>query len=205
MNLLLIGPGRIGAALAPALTTAGHTVRVLTRQDYGDFLQPTYDPAPAIASIEACDAVILLAGAFALNANREAMGQANATGPLRIAEALHRRFPQAQIIAFLDARIRRPEEALPPEVRAYVAAKRRLAGWVLGAAKAWGAATGARVNGIAPGPVMPPPDRRHSEKAGRCLTPRPTISDLLAALRFLLETPSVTGQILYVDAGQHLL
>ncbi len=205
MNLLLIGPGRIGKALLPLLQAEGHTVTVRTREAYGDFCIPTYDAAPAVEGIERCDAVLLLAGCFQLNADEEVMGQANATGVIRIAEAVHKKFPQAQVIGFLDARIGRAPEALPENIRAYMASKRRLATWLLGAARAWGRTTGARVNAIAPGPVLPPPDKAHSEKAGECLTPRPTINDIYSAVHYLLTAPSVTGQILYVDAGQHLL
>lgn len=205
MHLVLAGPGRIGAALVPGLQAQGHTVTLLTRQDYGDFLAPAYDPGPAVARVAACDALLLLAGRFELNAPEEVMGQANATGPLRIAEAVHARFPQAQIIAFLDSRIRRPLSSVPPAVRAYLASKQRLARWVLAAARTWGQTTGARVNAIAPGPVFPPPEKAHSEPGGPCLTPRPTVADLLSGVTFLLSTPSVTGQILYIAAGQQLL
>ena len=68
MNLLLAGPGRIGAALVPGLQAQGHTVTLLTRQDYGDFLAPAYDLGPAVETVAACDALLLLAGRFALNA-----------------------------------------------------------------------------------------------------------------------------------------
>ena len=205
MEIVLVGPGRIGEALEARLRVQGHGVQILSRRAYGDFLAPAYDPAPAVSRVAACDAVLLLAGRFELNGREEALAQTNVTGPLRVAEALHARFPQAQTVAFLDSRIRRPLAVVPPEVRAYLAAKKRLANWVLGAAKAWGRATGARVNAIAPGPVLPPPDQAHREKGGACLTPRPTIEDIARAVQFLLETPSVTGQILYVAAGQQLL
>lgn len=205
MDLVLVGPGRIGAALLPLLQAEGHTVTILSRREYGDFLLPHYDPGAAVAQVQACDGVLLLAGRFELNADPEAMGQQNATGPIRVAEALHRKFPKAQLIAFLDARILRPEASLPPALRAYMASKRRLARWVLGVARSWGLTEGTRVNAIAPGPVLPPPEKAHSEPAGQCLTPRPTVADIHAAVRFLLETPSVTGQILYVAAGQQVL
>ena len=45
----------------------------------------------------------------------------------------------------------------------------------------------------------------HSEKAGECLTPRPTLADLHACVSLLLSVPSITGQILYPAAGQQLL
>lgn len=205
MHLLVVGPGRIGKALAARLQQDGHLLTIRSREAYGDFFVPTYDPGPALAEIETCDAVLLCAGAFELNASLERMVQANHTGPVRIAEAIHSKFPQAHIITFLDARIQRPETALPANIHAYMASKRLHAQWTLAAAKTWGTATGCRVNAIAPGPVLPPPDKAHSEKAGACLTPRPTTDDIYQAVNFLLMTPSVTGQILYIAAGQQLL
>ena len=205
MHIVLVGPGRIGAMLMPRLQQSGHNITVLSRREYGDFFNPVYDPGAACAAVSACDAIVLLAGLFELHANEERMGQANATGPIRVAENLHARFPKAQVIAFLDARIQRPADALPEAIRPYMASKRRLARWVHGAALAWGRCCGTRVNAIAPGPVLAPPNKAHSEKGGACLTPRPTIEDIGAALDFLLATPSVTGQILYVAAGQQLL
>lgn len=61
-----------------------------------------------------------------------------------------------------------------------------------------------RVNAVAPGPVVAP--RGVHELAGDLLTDRrPTASDVATAVAFLLETESVTGVVLPVDAGQHLL
>lgn len=205
MHILVAGPGRIGEALALRLQQDGHTLTIRSRQAYGDFLSPTYDPGPALNDLQHCDALLLTAGAFELNASPERMLQANHTGPIRIAEAVHARFPHAHIITFLDARIHRPQHALPPPLQGYLYAKKVHAQWTLAAARTWGLQTACRVNAIAPGPVLPPPNKAHSEKAGLCLTPRPTLDDLYNAVTFLLSTPSVTGQILFVTAGQHLL
>ncbi len=60
-----------------------------------------------------------------------------------------------------------------------------------------------RVNGVAPGPVLAP-EGVH-EKAGRLLVARPSPADVASAVAFLLETPSVTGAVIPVDGGQHLL
>jgi pteridine reductase len=65
------------------------------------------------------------------------------------------------------------------------------------------------VNGVAPGPVLPPPGKPGSylkERAGRIplgksCPPR----DIAAAVISLLENDSITGQIVFVDGGQHLL
>ena len=62
-----------------------------------------------------------------------------------------------------------------------------------------------RVNGVAPGPVLPPTDPANREKGGDILLPRrPTPSDVASAVAFLLEADAVTGQVLAVDSGQSL-
>jgi NAD(P)-dependent dehydrogenase (short-subunit alcohol dehydrogenase family) len=61
-----------------------------------------------------------------------------------------------------------------------------------------------RVNEVAPGPVFAP-EGVH-EKAGDILLPhRPTAEDVASAVAFLLENGSITGAVLPVDSGQHLL
>ena len=204
-TLVFVGPGRIGEAVRTSFDPKDFQITVLSRREYGDFLSPDYVPETAIETLTACDALICFVGLFELNAPEARMRQANDTAIRRIAEATHRRFPTAQIITFLDARIHRAPETLPEAVRAYVQSKQSLTQWTLEKALEWGRTSGTRVNAIAPGPVLPPPNKTHSEKAGDCLTPRPTPADIAAALHFLLETPSVTGQILYVAAGQQLL
>nr|WP_040613015.1 SDR family oxidoreductase [Oceanicaulis sp. HTCC2633] len=64
-----------------------------------------------------------------------------------------------------------------------------------------------RVNGIAPGLTLP--SAHHSEvEFERVHDDNPlkrgsTPEDLVAALRFFVNTPSVSGQVLCVDGGQH--
>lgn len=60
-----------------------------------------------------------------------------------------------------------------------------------------------RVNAVAPGPVLAPEGVR--EKAGDMIAARPTPGDVAAAVAFLLATPSLTGVVIPVDGGQHLL
>ena len=109
LHLLLTGPGRIGAGLEPRLRADGHTVRILTRADYGDFADPAFDPHPTVDALPADpapDAILHLAGLFQIGpaADPDRLLRANAHGPIALAEALHARFPHAQHILFLDAR-----------------------------------------------------------------------------------------------------
>ena len=43
------------------------------------------------------------------------------------------------------------------------------------------------------------------ELAGELLVTRPTPEDVAAAISYLLSAPSVTGTVIPVDGGQHLL
>ena len=66
-----------------------------------------------------------------------------------------------------------------------------------------------RVNGIAPGPVLPPPQHPAGdvrELGGMIpLVEPPSPEQIAEAVLFLLQADSITGQILCVDGGQHLL
>ena len=65
-----------------------------------------------------------------------------------------------------------------------------------------------RVNAVAPGPTIanirqdPEDFRRQQESV--ILGHGPGASEIADAVRFLLEAPSITGQLLTVDGGQHL-
>ena len=71
------------------------------------------------------------------------------------------------------------------------------------------AKTGVRVNAIAPGPVLPAnsPDSSTFESAVQAtpLQREVSLEELCMALTYLINANSVTGQILFVDSGQHLL
>jgi NAD(P)-dependent dehydrogenase (short-subunit alcohol dehydrogenase family) len=66
-----------------------------------------------------------------------------------------------------------------------------------------------RVNAVAPGPVLPPPegsDKNMSELAGKIpLKSFPVPEQIADAVVYLLKADSCTGQVIFVDGGQHLL
>lgn len=107
------------------------------------------------------------------------------------------------VINLLDRRITSHDPTCVP----YLLTKKALAAFTESAALAL--APGIRVNGVAPGPVLPPPgrDARYLRaRGGRVpLARRLVPEDIAAAVLSLLAQPAVTGQILYVDGGQHLL
>jgi NAD(P)-dependent dehydrogenase (short-subunit alcohol dehydrogenase family) len=66
---------------------------------------------------------------------------------------------------------------------------------------------GIRVNAIAPGVVLTPMNRDTPKDAIEGLSPmgRPsTVKNITDAVMYLIDAPTVTGDILYVDGGAHL-
>ncbi|MEO1092378.1 MAG: SDR family oxidoreductase, partial [Pseudomonadota bacterium] len=65
-----------------------------------------------------------------------------------------------------------------------------------------------RVNAIAPGLTLPSGTQTEAEfRDAHARTPLARgnqLEDLVAALRYLLDAPAVSGQTLFVDGGQHL-
>lgn len=108
-----------------------------------------------------------------------------------------------QIINILDAAICTNETAYS----AYLLAKKSMADFTKMAALQW--APNFRVNAIAPGPVLPAnsPDNSNFETVvlASPLKKEVSLSDLFEALAYLINANSVTGQVLFVDSGQHLL
>lgn len=66
-----------------------------------------------------------------------------------------------------------------------------------------------RVNGIAPGLVLPPEGKDVSYLQNLAqdipLKRYGGVDDIIEAFRFLLESQFITGQIIYVDGGDHLI
>ena len=94
------------------------------------------------------------------------------------------------------------ESTLNDPKRPYLASKRSLLDFTRSAAAMF--ATTLRVNGVAPGPVLAPTGV-HVKAGETLLDRRPTTDDVAAAVSYLLGAESVTGVIIPVDAGQHLI
>jgi pteridine reductase len=109
---------------------------------------------------------------------------------------------RGSIVFIADAGVDRPHaDSLP-----YDMAKAALTALTRGLAKAL--APEARVNAVAPGPIMFPKDypeasKRH-DRATTLLGREGTPEDVARAVRFLLESPYVTGAVLPVDGGFRL-
>lgn len=107
------------------------------------------------------------------------------------------------VINLLDRRI----ESHDPDCLPYLLSKKALAEFTRTAALAL--APRIRVNGVAPGSVLPPPGKGAAylrDAAGLVpLACRVTPADVAQAVVALLRLETVTGQIVFVDGGQHLL
>ncbi len=125
----------------------------------------------------------------------------NLLAPLWMTRAFAQRPGKGKIINLLDRRITCNEAGMLP----YLLSKRALAD--LTALAALELAPRIAVNGVAPGPVLGPAGGAEvREKAGFVpLGKRPSRADVASAVLMLLECDSITGQVLFVDGGQHLL
>ena len=123
--------------------------------------------------------------------------------PLELMKEFRRRSKTGCIINILDQRIVKNDLS----GGSYLLSKKALSDATLSAAAQWGPEI--RVNAIAPGPVFPPVGMEDSkmEKTLKTLPlKRPvSVGDLTDGALFLAENESVTGQILFIDCGQHLV
>lgn len=128
------------------------------------------------------------------------MLEINLIAPVLMTRAFAKITGKGKIINILDRRI----AGLEPGLAAYLLSKKALAAFTRIAALELAPAI--TVNGIAPGPVLCPSKSREREKAGKIpLGKRPTTTDVAEAMIFLLKADIVTGEIIFVDGGQHLL
>jgi NAD(P)-dependent dehydrogenase (short-subunit alcohol dehydrogenase family) len=132
--------------------------------------------------------------------------ETNLRAPLVLAQHFAQQLPagaEGAIVNLLDQRLLKPT----PQFLSYSTSKAGLAWLTVTLAQAL--APRIRVNAVAPGPTLR--NARQSETdfrrqieatlLGRGATPE----DIAAAVRYLLEARAVTGQIIAVDGGQHLI
>ena len=166
----------------------------------------------AVAALGPLGLLVNNAGHFArdtvLSATRaswDAHIEPNLRAPLVLSQTFARQRPGAAkglIVNLLDQRVLKPG----PTFISYGVAKAGL--WALTQALALALAPQIRVNGIGPGYMLP--DAGQSEAdfqkwVGRQpLRNGGTPAEAVAALRFIIAAPSMTGQIIALDGGQHL-
>ena len=142
----------------------------------------------------------------------ETLWRVNWLSPVRLARAMRERAAAAvrsgmlpshwrgRIVNLLDRDIAKLSAPHYP----YWAAKKALADFTIAAAAEFAPAIA--LCGVAPGPVLAPDRDGQAEPAGELpLGLRPSPADIAQAVLYLCAAPAITGQILYVDAGQHLI
>ncbi len=130
--------------------------------------------------------------------------QINLRAPFLLTQAFARQVPESGgcVINVLDQRVWN----LTPHFTSYTVSKAAL--WTLTQTLAMALAPKVRVNAIGPGPTLP--SVRQSEEQfvrqwSAVPLARPTSPlEIAGVVRFLLDAPGVTGQMIAVDGGQHL-
>lgn len=129
----------------------------------------------------------------------------NLRAPFVLTQAFARQLPaerHGNVVNLLDERVLN----LTPHFTSYTMSKAGL--WTLTQTLALALAPRIRVNGIGPGPVLPSPRQTEAqfERQYQALPlQRPiALEEIVAAVRFILAAPSMTGHIILLDGGQHL-
>src|SRR5690606_24469807 len=127
------------------------------------------------------------------------------TAPVLLTSALARSVPpgtQALAVNVIDQRVWR----LRPDFFSYTLSKSAL--WTATRTMAQSFAPVLRVNALGPGPTLPNSRQTQADfdaqVDGLLLKRGPAPGEFGATIRYLYETPSVTGQMIALDGGQHL-
>ena len=203
---------RLGKAIAERLRAEGW--RVITsshRADAGaDIVADLAEPmgpaklyAAALQILGGIPPDALVNNAALFTGDAAAIAAVNLEAPKKLTMLMAgRETGVGSIVNILDTKVLDAYRRLPTPTDAYLVSKREFAAYTRASAATFAATL--RVNGVAPGPVMAPVEVH--EKAGETLLDRrPTPSDVAAAVSYLLEAESVTGAVIPVDAGQHLV
>jgi NAD(P)-dependent dehydrogenase (short-subunit alcohol dehydrogenase family) len=129
----------------------------------------------------------------------------NLKAPVFLAKSLFLNLPEGasgNVINIIDQRVWK----LTPDFFSYTISKAGL--WTATRTLAQALAPRVRVNAIGPGPVLKSvhqTDADFAREAELTLLKRgPTPEEIAAAVQFILASPSLTGQMIALDGGQHL-
>ncbi len=129
----------------------------------------------------------------------------NLRAPFVLTQQFSRQVPDASsgnIINILDQRVWN----LTPHFTSYTLSKAAL--WTLTQTTAMALAPRIRVNAIGPGATLPS-RRQSTDEFQRQVDATPLqravgVDEISRAVRFILDSPTLTGQMIALDAGQHL-
>ena len=209
MKTVLVTGGtiRIGKAIAEGLRARGWTVVTSShRADAGaDVVADLAVPlGPARLYAAACekaggtlDAIVNNAALF--TGDEATLRAVNLEAPKKLTTMFWgREHGRGAVVNVVDAKALGESR----EPSAYLKTKTELVSETRQAAARFAATL--RVNAVAPGPVLAPADV-HEPAGEMLLDRRPAAEDVASAVVFLLENESVTGVVLPVDSGQHLI
>ena len=131
----------------------------------------------------------------------------NAKAPLMLTREILQNLPlrkwRGQVVNILDQKIAAPN----PDHISYTASRYALLG--ITEALARGLAPRLRINAVAPGHTLPSPDQTEAgfsrAQSESPLGYGPSPDDIAQAVVFLIEAKSITGQVIFVDAGERFL
>ena len=131
--------------------------------------------------------------------------ETNLRAPFVLSQAFARQLPEGvygNIVNMIDQRVWK----LTPYFMSYTVSKMGL--WTLTRTLALGLAPRIRVNGIGPGPALPSTRQTEAQFTTLCealpLRHGTSPEEIAAALMFILASPSMTGQMIALDGGEHL-
>jgi len=129
--------------------------------------------------------------------------ETNLRAPLALTQAFAAQAPEgSSVVNLLDQRVWKPN----PQFFSYALSKAAL--WAATRTLAQALAPDIRVNAVGPGPTLPSihqaPGDFAAEAANVPLRRRATPVEIARAVLYLIDAPSVTGQMIAVDGGQHL-
>lgn len=130
----------------------------------------------------------------------------NLRAPVFLSQAFARQLPsgvEGNVISIIDQRVWK----LNPKFFSYTTSKAAL--WNVTRTLAQALAPHVRVNAIGPGPALPSArmdDEEFAKQSRLTLLGRGTSpAEISAAVKFILSSPALTGQMIALDGGQHLV
>ncbi len=210
---------RIGRAIALELAASGCDIALHSRRTGPEAVDLAIEAAcralvpEVLAHFGRLDAVVNNASTFEYDdvasfghAAMERHWRANTAPAVLLAQALHRHLEERDatgcVVNLLDQKL----DNWNPDYFSYTLSKAALQAATVMLAQAL--APRLRVCGVSPGLTLPSGPMTEAEFThAQQLTPlgySPTAGDIARAVRFLIESPAITGGTVLVDGGQHL-
>ncbi len=198
--------------VAAEITSKGRKA-VVVQGDLSLFETPDRIVGEAVAALGSLDVLINNASVFEDDEvgwiSRDSWDQhlnANLRAPVMLAQAFARQLPVGEsgnVINLIDQRVWK----LNPQFFSYTISKAGL--WTATRTLAQALAPHIRVNAIGPGPALPSArmdDAAFQRQGELTLLKRGTSpAEISAAAQFILSQPALTGQMIALDGGQHLV